>query len=134
MAPCSSADSMIGRPFQLYGRGPHAFDCVGIVLEVERLVFGVELPDPLTRESYDVSGASLFGREFVRLHAVGDAEPGDVLHFPRSSRQHLAVVERDGWVVHASEAGVVRQRFDEVVAPGVVAYRPKALMREASDE
>jgi cell wall-associated NlpC family hydrolase len=36
---------LIGKPFELGGRGPAVYDCYGLVMEMYRRRYGVELPD-----------------------------------------------------------------------------------------
>lgn len=39
-------DDWVGLPYEEVGRGPHAFDCLGLFVELHRRRFGRELPDP----------------------------------------------------------------------------------------
>lgn len=39
-------NAWIGRPYTKLGRGPEAFDCLGLFLTLHRERFGRELPDP----------------------------------------------------------------------------------------
>ena len=48
---------LIGKPFKYGARGPHEYDCWGLVMECYRRVHGVELPDLASPEEAAVQHA-----------------------------------------------------------------------------
>jgi hypothetical protein len=68
MAALPEFNDLIGRPFVRGGRGPHAFDCWGLVLEVRRRL-GLALPP-------DFASASLTREEMCDLFRTPERPPG----------------------------------------------------------
>jgi len=61
--------NLLGKPFQLGGRGPIYYDCWGICLEIGRRV-GIEYPDdftPLGTEEQDKAICSGLDKDFIKL-------------------------------------------------------------------
>ena len=118
-------DSILGRPYQLRGRGPHAFDCLGVVLFVwDRL--GEALPDPAGSQSVS-EALSRFRERFVALPCLGCCEAGDVVHTSSGglSEQGLAVVEDKRCLATAQPGvGVTRIGWPDIrEGAGAQAYR-----------
>jgi cell wall-associated NlpC family hydrolase len=90
----ATATSMIGAPYRYGARGPHAFDCSGLVHYSYRAA-GVEVP----RTSAQQYGAATPVR-------IADARPGDLLFF-RFTRKvsHVGIYLGDRRFVHAPSSG-----------------------------
>jgi len=119
----------LGRPFQWGGRGPHAYDCLGLWLEVAREALGVELHDPLAQ----VLEPELrpFLAQFLRLPPHLEPEPVDILFSRWSSRRqpHIVTVESERWGATVEEGpGVVRIPLEEARRRAQAIYR----LREAT--
>lgn len=73
-------DKWVGLPYRERGRGPDAYDCLGLVIAIWRERFGAEPPDPM------ISRLGSLRQRVVR-QAVGEltrvetAREGDVLLF-----------------------------------------------------
>lgn len=104
--PTSLWLDLLGKPFEKDARGPAAYDCVGLLLEIERRL-GRTLPE------YD-------SREGVLIIALVDWEPvsdplsGDAILFRSCDPSwHVGIVTSDGWMIHAHpDCGVVRERYN----------------------
>ncbi|MEM6738939.1 MAG: NlpC/P60 family protein [Pseudomonadota bacterium] len=74
------SDPWVGLPFEKLGRGPHAYDCLGLYLALVRERLGRELPDPrLTiMDAVRDRRVGALRAEFVR---VKEAREGDALLF-----------------------------------------------------
>ncbi|MEN9059995.1 hypothetical protein [Ponticoccus litoralis] len=73
-------DDWIGLPYAERGRGPEAFDCLGLWLALQRARFGREIPDP------DCTMQAALKRSVVdglrpQFDRVDAAEEGDALLF-----------------------------------------------------
>lgn len=124
-------DDIIGKPFQWGGRGPHAFDCIGIVLECIERATGIRVIDPFEQEPSPARLAQ-FRSLFQQLPNLAIVEPADVLHFrsiTRLSDQHLAYVENSSRVIAcAPDFGVYRLPMSRLPKyPDLQAYRLKKL-------
>lgn len=137
-------DRIIGRPYQLDGRGPHAFNCLGVLYWLFRR-FGVELPDPVGELAHGADDADARARALHELHRAfvevdaEELEPLDAVvregqSVPAELERHLerwlprdpelAVVEAPSIFVSAvHEGNVVRVPARDFLGPRCKAYR-----------
>jgi hypothetical protein len=122
------ADEILGKPFQLRGRGPHAYDCLGVVLWCLRRG-GREIQDPLDGASI-ATGLEDFRSRFIELPCLAAAQEGDVVHSGADglSEQGVAFVESQKWLVTAQkDLGVCRIRWAQLDRYQIAkAYRLKS--------
>ena len=99
---------LLGKPFRDGGRGPHEFDCVGLLLELQRRL-GHAVP------AYASQEGSL-GLALTEWDRVKYPEPGDgVLMRSVDPRWpwHIGTVCGGGYMLHARlSTGVARERYD----------------------
>lgn len=106
------ARGLIGRPFVHRGRGPEAFDCWGLVMEVYRQTFAIELPDYAadgSRAHRAIAAAMVEGERggWIEL-SPGEERPGDVILLRRfGSPLHLGIVLPRRRFLHADDPGGV---------------------------
>lgn len=120
-------DHILGKPFQLYARGPHAYYCLGVFLDLLERATGMRLEDPFTAVPCSVG---TFWKGFLELPTLGDLQPLDVLFRHHGEGQaHVSVVENENWAVTAEDpVGVVRNRLADEIRRAQRAYRLKALL------
>jgi cell wall-associated NlpC family hydrolase len=119
----ADARTLIGLPYRHLGRGPFAYDCLGLVLEVVKraglVPAGFDYQDYSENAEHYILEQQLDASGFLtRLDNWRVARPGDLVlqkfrvNLPAS---HLILVTNfDGtewWGVHASRRGVVEQRI-----------------------
>lgn len=105
-------DQWVGLPYRKLGRGPDAFDCLGLFLALQRERHGRDLPDPrctmlqAAREQTAESMRPLFRR-------VDTAEEGDALLFRVAGRLlHVGYSVGSTHMLHVeNEAGSVIERW-----------------------
>lgn len=118
MLPSLSEETnrILGAPFQWRGRGPVAYDCLGLVMHLYRSCYGVELPDPIGEGCR--RRLEEFRSRFLELGSLGDVEEGDLLHIAGSdaiSDQHVAVAETSRRAVLTNaKAGVQRAEISDL--------------------
>jgi cell wall-associated NlpC family hydrolase len=108
MTPLPSAlwFDLLGKPFASGARGPDAYDCVGLLIEIYRRM-GITVPEwgSHVRELASARGLWMSVTEPI----AGDA----VLLRSDDPPWHVAVVTGEGWMIHAHPAsGVVRERYN----------------------
>ena len=112
----NTIDAIIGKPFQLRGRGPEAFDCLGVVIWLTREAFGVDLPDPFGEACS--KRIAEFQNRFIKLSGLGGIEPGDVLKYAGRcgiSDQSVAFAQDGRWFVTAGAGlGVHRTKLKDL--------------------
>ncbi|MFC0005102.1 C40 family peptidase [Micromonospora siamensis] len=87
------ACAQIGKPYVWGAEGPNAFDCSGLVLAAWAKA-GVSLPHNARQQ-----------RQVTARVSRADLRPGDlVFYYP--DLHHVGMYVGNGWVVHASQAGV----------------------------
>lgn len=105
---------LVGIPFEYGGRGPHAYDCYGLVKECYRLARGIELPD--FQSPRDQGAQAAVG--LLQLQTWRDAPrtPGVLVAF-RIGRltSHCGFLLDHDTMIHAWEksGGVTIQRLTE---------------------
>ena len=106
-------DDLIGKPFQLGGRGPDSFDCYGLVREAYYREHGVLIPD--YRSPSDQGRiAALMANQLV-LWERTECAPGAVILFRvLGYGSHVGFIRPDNRFMHTWEAsgGVVIERLD----------------------
>ncbi len=117
------ARELIGAAYRHHGRGPFAYDCLGVVLKVA-WACGFA-PSTFDFKGYTQNVADyqleqhLNASPYVeRLSNWHDAQPGDILlqrfHSALPASHLILISDRQGnslWGVHASRRGVVEQRI-----------------------
>ena len=105
LAARTSAPDLIGRPYAYGARGPEAFDCWGLVLELRRRL-GLPLPpDPTTRGLAPAAARALFHDERPAEWVNGPPSHGCIAYAGGAAHAGVALFGR---VVHAhARAGVV---------------------------
>jgi len=101
-------DARLGRPFEWLARGPEAFDCLGLYLDLLEDVQGVRLPHPFRDRASAEEGLLGFWKAFDRLPTISsDLEPMDILFWRLPGhRGHVVIVEDPapwGWCASVSE-------------------------------
>ena len=84
---------MLGKPFREGARGPAAYDCVGLFLEMQRRL-GRDVPRYSSHEADSPSALHRF--EPVMLPQPGDG----ILIRSADPRWHVGVVAGGGWMIH----------------------------------
>jgi len=104
--PCSLWLDLLGKPYRAGGRGPDAYDCVGLMLELERRL-GRTLP-PWGSHGRNLAAALAY------WEPVDDPAPGDgILLESDDTPWHIGVVCAEGWMLHAhASCGVVKERYN----------------------
>ncbi|MET8281299.1 NlpC/P60 family protein [Micromonospora sp. NPDC005174] len=87
------ACAQIGKPYVWGAEGPESYDCSGLMLAAWAKA-GVSLPHNAAAQS-----------RVTRNVSKGDLRPGDLV-FYYSDIHHVGMYVGNGWVVHASQAGV----------------------------
>lgn len=117
----AAALSAVGRRFQAGARGPHSFDCSGLVIWAAREA-GLDLGDHRGFMPGSPTTAAAFEQVFRDRFEPGDGSLGDVAaiqlgNWPRP--RHCAIVLPDGELVHVDQRqGVEIIRADSL--PGTV--------------
>jgi cell wall-associated NlpC family hydrolase len=97
---------LLGKPWRKDARGPDAYDCVGLLLEIERRL---GFPVPAYASAVDAVALAVADWGLVAHPAPGDAILIRALH----PRWHIGVVSGDGFMLHSREgAGVLRERYN----------------------
>ena len=89
----SFACAQIGKPYVWGAGGPDSYDCSGLTAAAWAQV-GVNLPHNAAQQ-----------RDAVRYIDRSELRPGDLV-FYYSGLSHVGLYAGDGWIVHASQAGV----------------------------
>jgi probable lipoprotein NlpC len=112
MMTCNYSD-LIGKPFADLGRGPEAYDCWGLVIEIGRRL-GIAVPD-YGVHYWDIGGLNdTFRARVPEYDRVTLPECGDIVAFKRVSGElHFGVMVDQRSVLHAGpEIGVRLNRLD----------------------
>jgi cell wall-associated NlpC family hydrolase len=111
-AVVAEARKLIDKPYRHLGRGPVAYDCLGVLLTVAKATRQID-PDFDYRDyTEDTSHYQLeleIAKHMTRLRHWQDAEPGDVLlqrfHVAQPASHIIIISQRVGdyrWGIHAS--------------------------------
>ncbi|PTV43203.1 C40 family peptidase [Aeromonas jandaei] len=108
-----SCGDLIGVPFRYGGRDPgEALDCYGLLMELYRRAYQIELPDYTSPTSAAEISALMRGQLHL-WQPVDDVEPGVVLFMRLGRFTHVAMYLGDDEFIHTSEitGGVCRERL-----------------------
>jgi cell wall-associated NlpC family hydrolase len=107
---------LLGKPFAWYARGPEAYDCWGLVLEVARRA-GVYLPDEISIRRPQVRSRRM-DQVFAGFTRIAEPEPYCLVTFVLRRRYvgHIGFVLADGKrFIHVTESQRVSiTRLDDV--------------------
>jgi cell wall-associated NlpC family hydrolase len=97
---------LLGKPFREGARGPDAFDCVGLMIEMQ-----LRLGHPIRNWG---SHARLLATGKKEWERVADPQPGDaILIYSDDPPWHIGTVCGGGYMLHALPgAGVARERYN----------------------
>lgn len=93
---------LVGKPFAEFGRGPEAFDCYGLVIEVSRRL-GRPFPDYGSLPAASEACIRRIEERSGELSPVASPEVGDVVLMGVAAPgrpDHLGVVTEPGWFLH----------------------------------
>lgn len=116
-------DDLLGKPWKRGARGPDAYDCWGLVWEVQRR-FGRSLPTVDDPPTSLMGVAKLFRDTDIRdlLQKVERPEHGCIVEMSHSSRPyHVGVyldVDRGGIIHSLGKLGVQFDRMPNLLAAG----------------
>ncbi len=98
--PARVIADLIGKPYRIGGRGPDAFDCAGLVLEVQRrLGRTIEIPEtPGEKAAQYTSMLRILGQHWRSLERP---EPGSVVFF--ETQAHVGTVLDATRFLHTEE-------------------------------
>lgn len=103
---------LLGKPYKAHARGPAAYDCYGLVIEVEKRL-GHTMPDLYTKLSnsneWELDPHNVdYSSEMTGMKKTDKPSFGDVLlFFDKKGRIfHTAVYLKDGDYVHCNKEGV----------------------------
>lgn len=105
------ANEFVGLPFAEKGRGPQAFDCLGLLIEVQARVFGRVIRDPGCSLS---EGLRPEPRAVLQSQVVEIETPqeGDALLFRVAGRAlHVGVCIDANLMLHAHWSAAVVERW-----------------------
>jgi hypothetical protein len=102
---------LLGKPFVKQGRGPDAFDCVGLALEMARRL-GYKLPDYVSSEEVLHQQLGAAGATFADMPQIPRPVPGCiVLLRMRPDMHHIAFMVDEYRMIHVSgSTGCVIER------------------------
>lgn len=104
--------SLIGTPFKYGGRGNGYYDCYGLVMELHRRLFGIELPD---YKSPTTAGeiAKLMRGELHLWRETTTPKIGVVMFMKLGEFTHVAMYLGENRFIHTCEAtgGVCIERM-----------------------
>jgi cell wall-associated NlpC family hydrolase len=111
-------DDLIGKSFADMGRGPDAYDCWGLVLEISRRL-GKHVPDYGECHYWDAS--HILEQYYIHKpdyeRVTPPPELGDIVIYKRMSGElHFGVVVDEHCFLHAGpKIGVRKNRFDHPI-------------------
>jgi len=121
----SIVDLRLGRPFMRGARGPGAFYCLGLWLDLLEAATGIVIQDPFIRP--EAESLRNFWDRFVKIRA-NNLQPLDILFWRSGPDAHVATVEDSRWGVSTSPAaGVFRAPLDDLVRRASDFYRLREL-------
>lgn len=111
-------DDLIGKPFKFSARGPEAYDCWGLVMEICKRL-GATMPDfglGCLFLQEDINQAKTkFEDKFSRIN-ISDALPGDIIAFRFPLPMwvgHIGVYINWPYFMHTRQStGVIKERSD----------------------
>lgn len=117
---------LIGKPFLDYARGPDAYDCYGLVIEVMRRA-GRKFPDYgslSSRASRSIRAAiAAHMREFARVEYPAVLDLVAMWRITPDILDHMGIMVEPGYFLHATAAGVQCTAIDDLNWTGrIVGY------------
>lgn len=108
----NTPSNLIGVPFKYGGRGDGFYDCYGLIMELYRRLFGIELPDyksPTTAKEI----SALMRGELRLWREVREPKLGTVMFMRLGDYTHVAMYLGENRFIHTSEAtgGVCIERM-----------------------
>jgi cell wall-associated NlpC family hydrolase len=108
----------IGKPYLVNGRGPDAFDCFGLVLDIYRRLFDIHLPDWTVEDATLATAVRVINKAWRSQEAndlaykVDAPEDFDIAFLYRKDIAHHVGIYVNGGVMHASHknSGVAWER------------------------
>ena len=140
----SQARSLVGAEYRHLGRGPLAYDCLGVVLEVCHRLDLVAVDFDFTNYTQRVADYELqqhleASTYLEKLSSWREAQSADILlqrfHSALPASHLILITMRQGdalWGVHASNRGAARRVIEQRIAHlerNVSAYRLKEVAR-----
>ena len=93
-------DRWVGLPFRHGGRGPEAFDCLGLFLALMRERLGLVLPDPQVPLATDTHAPELAGLVDCGRIAAEPYREGDAALFRAADGLHVGFILNDRDMLH----------------------------------
>lgn len=123
----------VGKPHEMGARGPDAYDCWGLVVDVLDREFGCAVPPLEGADLWAEHERLALGRAATDGAFVEVLEPqvGDVLVFALTE-QHVGLVVGRDWMLHTTTAQGVhlsRWRVPPWSRIQIAAYRPREVVR-----
>ena len=113
MMPARQYADLIGKPYAAGGRGPEAYDCLGLAMELATRL-GLQIPAFASDEA-ELHRALAAGGYLAELERIPAAETRALvlLRSSHPAEVHLGVMLDAHWMLHAAEMTgmVVRQRL-----------------------
>lgn len=111
IAPRLYAD-LIGKPYRDGARGPDAYDCLGLAMEMARRL-GLEVPDFVSSEEELHRQLAGDGSALASMPRIEQPEPGCVVLL-RGVPAHLGVMLDRWWMLHSlAGTNCTRERITE---------------------
>lgn len=121
-------DERLGKPFQRGARGPGAFYCLGLWLDLLEASTGIVIQDPFIRPEEEA--LRTFWNRFIRFEQLGELRPLDILFWRSGPDAHVATVEDSRWGVSTSPtAGVFRAPLGDLIRRASAIYRLREFFR-----
>lgn len=121
-SPPAWCEQYVGRGFESGGRGPRAYDCYGLVMEVYGRRRGLALPDPRAEYNDTDPSAQLAAALDGQRMRWGAVAPGALEELDVAAMRfngfvcHVGLVVAAGWMLHVRHgANVCLERFESVV-------------------
>lgn len=106
-------NDILGKPYKAHARGPDAFDCYGLVIEVEKRL-GKEMPDLYEKLTNEEIHNALITSKAEGYKKVKEAEFGDVVVLLEKGHiHHVGVCLKHGEFIHCDKQGVRISRLNE---------------------
>lgn len=99
-------NDLLGKPYKAHARGPDAYDCYGLVIEVERRL-GHTMPDLYKKLSEGDPHDIDYSAEMTGLEKTDVPSFGDVIVFFKKGRiYHTGVYLKNDDFIHCNKQGV----------------------------
>ena len=114
-------EDLIGKPFADLGRGPDAYDCWGLVIEVGQRM-GIEVPDYGVSHQNEARVNGTFRAHATDYERVNQPKVGDIAVWKSMAGElHFGIVIDGNHVLHAGpEVGVRKNRLDHPIVSQLI--------------